>query len=171
MTQEESTDPNANFYDIIAEPPNEKPIENCSKGEIMLPPGNTNLNRALPKLSPGELNRKPNENNYVYVYGHMVAGSGGVVDGAPGSGNHDVMYAEIDDSGVDEDTEYVGSDLKSEGVTYSEINETCDTMGTLETKNSGEDPGDTVGNTVEKPGDILEDSDMTMIENDLYSTN
>ena len=157
----------------------------------MLPPGNTNLNRALPKLSPGEVKRKPTEKDYDYAYGHIVAGTGGVVDGAPGSGNQDVTYAEIDDSGVD--MECVCSDDKPTEVTYSEINETCDTLGTQGATDSREsisdnvdntgNPGeievdtlgasamadDTMGDTMDTCGDTLEESDRTMVKNDLYS--
>ena len=120
-----------------------------------------------------------------------MAGSGEEVDGAPGPGNQDVTYAEIDDSGVD--MECVCSDDKPTEVTYSEINETCDTLGTQGATDSREgigdkvdntgNPGeievdtlgasamadDTMGDTVDTSGDTLEECDMTMVKNDLYS--
>lgn len=183
---DETAEPDANIYDIITEPSDDKPIESNGNGKPVLPPGNRN-----PYL---ELCREPNEKDYDYAYGHIVAGSGGVVDGTTGSGNQNVVYVEIDHTGVDVDTECVVTESvnPSDTVNPSDIvGDTADpsdtvgntvvdavnpagtvndTVNHVDTVNPGDMVGDTVGDTSEKPEDTVEDSDMTMVENDLYST-
>ena len=118
--------------------------------------------KSQPNILLNDLYSKPNKqrkldkdsqnaSDYACVYGHVTAGP--MDDGTTGSGNEELNYVEIDHSGVEGATRDEDSHPKSEGVTYAEIQ-----------------PKTTSSDTTPLDGDPPGDTDMYLVENDLYST-
>ncbi|KAI0242817.1 hypothetical protein LSAT2_011032 [Lamellibrachia satsuma] len=136
-------------------------------GMIALPPGVTkpmdaaNM-KSQPNVSLDDLYSKPNKqikfekdsqnaSDYACVYEHVKGEL--MDDGTTGSGNEELNYVEIDHSGVEGAMGNGGSHPESEGITYAEIQ-----------------PKTTSSDTTPLDGDTPGDMDMSMVENDLYST-
>ena len=139
-----------------AEPPDGQQVNHCY-GKTVVPPGVT-----IPTVSLDDLYNKPNKqrklhqdsqnsSDYACVYEHVTAGP--MDDGMTGSGNEELNYVEIDHRGVEGATRDEGSHPKSDGVTYAEIQ-----------------PKTTSPDTTPLDGDPPGDTDISMVENDLYST-
>ena len=120
--------------------------------ETNTPPSDTPQTASVDDLysKPNKLKKldqkSQNASDYACVYGHVT---GDLVDnGTTGSGNEELDYIEIDHKGTDGATRDVGPQPESETVTYAEIQ-----------------PKTTSADTTAQDGD----TDMTMVENDLYS--
>ena len=166
----DSTQPAPRPYEVISDKRGQSDDTNtyCHiNGMTALPPGvakpmdavNT---KSQPIVSLDDLYSKPNKqrkfgkdsqnaSDYACVYGHVTAGP--MDDGMTGSGNEELNYVEIDHSGVEGATRDEGSHPESEGVTYAEIQ-----------------PKTTSSDTTPLDGDTPGGMDMSMVENDLYST-
>ena len=136
---------------------NEQSVARAEKNEPL------NNQQTSPGASLDELYSKPNKQrkpanvsqDYEYVYGHGAAGGNrGAREGVSGDGNQDLDYVDIDHS-VTPDPRSVGLNPGSPGVIYAEIQRKRKDTDTVQQVDNGETPGD---------------SDMMMVENDIYAT-
>ena len=172
-TTRHSSDDTHVYYNNIGQtvvPPDDRHVyyneQSVARGAKNEPQNNQETS---PDVSLDELYNQPNKQrkpatvsqDYEYVYGHGAAGGNGAAEEAGGNGgaeegesrvgNQDLDYTDIDHS-VTPDLRSAEITPRSEGVIYAEIQrKDTDTDHQVD---SGETPGD---------------SDMVMVENELYN--